>query len=260
MENSQETKSVSTTTGSGFSRLGGANSTRVLIAVNMIPAVGVLFFGWDAFNVVFLFWLENLVIGLFAVLKMVAAGSGQISMANLIKQIPVGQLRSRISNRVDASQLKSTKISPPATINFFLVPFFCVHYGGFMLGHGIFIVFLLGDGEAAFREGGFAGILSSSWHYWMWAALAGLVLEHGREFLSDYLGKGKNKQTSAILQMFAPYGRIIVMHLVIIVGGFLLISWGLPRLMAVLLVVAKTLMELANKKLQRAAAQRALTD
>ena len=60
--------------------------------------------------------------------------------------------------------------------------------------------------------------------------------------------------------MFAPYGRIVVMHLVIIVGGFLLISLGLPRLMAVLLVVAKTLMELANKKLQRAADLGALTD
>ena len=110
MKNPQEPKPISTTAGSGLSRLRGANSTRVLIAVNTIPAVGVLFFGWDAFNVVFLFWLENLVIGFFAVLKMVTAGSGQINIANLVKQIPMVQLRSSVSSRVDAAQMKSTKV------------------------------------------------------------------------------------------------------------------------------------------------------
>ncbi|MFP6672620.1 MAG: DUF6498-containing protein [Pirellulaceae bacterium] len=264
MENPQETKSISTTTGSGLSRLwGGANSTRVLIAVNVIPVVGVLFFNWDAFNVVFLFWLENLVIGLFTVLKMVTADPGKMSMremgglfASMIPNTKFSQHLDRLPDEVDVSL---GPVSSRASL-FFLVPFFCVHYGIFMLGHGLFIVFLLGDGEASFRDGGFAGILSSSWHHWMWVALAGLVLEHGREFLVDYLGREKNKQTAAIFQMFTPYGRIIVMHLVIIAGAFSVVSLRLPRLIAVLLVVAKTLMELVRKKRQRAADLGALTD
>jgi len=263
MENPQEMKSISTATGSGLSRLGGASSTRVLIAVNVIPAVGVLFFDWDAFNVVFLFWLENLVIGFFAVLKMVTANPGKMSMremgglfASIIPNTKFSQHLDRLPDDVDVSL---GPVSSRASL-FFLVPFFCVHYGIFMLGHGFFIVFLLGDGEAGFREGGFVGILTSSWHHWMWVALAGLALEHGREFLVDYLGRGKNKQTAAIFQMFTPYGRIVLMHLVIIAGAFLVVSLGLPRLIAVLLIVVKTLMELASKKRQTAADLGALTD
>ena len=157
MENPQETKSISMATGSGLSRLwGGANSTRVLIAVNVIPVVGVLFFDWGAFNVVFLFWLENLVIGFFAVLKMVTADPGKMSMremgglfASMIPKTKFSQHLDRLPDDVDVSL---GPVSSRASL-FFLVPFFCVHYGIFMLGHGFFIVFLLGDGEAGFREG-----------------------------------------------------------------------------------------------------------
>lgn len=262
MANSDDVKSVSGNPGSGLSTLADANSTRVLIAVNVVVAAGVLFFGWDAFNVVFLFWLENLVIGLFTVLKMVTVDSGKMSMREMgslfTSIIPDKKFSQKLDRLPDDVEVSLGPVSSSALL-FFLVPFFCVHYGIFMLGHGFFIVFLLGDGVAGFQEGGFVGILSSSWHYWMWAALAGLILEHGREFMVDYLGKGKNKQTAAVFQMFAPYGRIVLMHLVIIAGAFLVISLGLPRLIAVLLVVAKTLLELANKKRQRAANLKALS-
>jgi hypothetical protein len=50
------------------------------------------------------------------------------------------------------------------------------------------------------------------------------------------------------------------MHLVIIAGAFLVVSLGLPRLIAVLLIVVKTLMELVRKKRQRVADLGALTD
>ena len=33
------------------------------IALNLIPVVGVLFWGWSAFALIFLYWLENLVVG-----------------------------------------------------------------------------------------------------------------------------------------------------------------------------------------------------
>ena len=118
-----------------------------------------------------------------------------------------------------------------------------------MLVHGAFIFFLLGRG---FPEVEINGILSFVWHNWMWIALVGLFFEHAREFSADYLGKGENRKTTAIIQMIAPYGRIIVMHVVIIAGGFLLVFLRLPRLMAILLVVAKIMIELAKKRQQTA--------
>jgi hypothetical protein len=38
-------------------------SVWALIAANLVPLGGVLFAGWSAFEVVFLYWLENLIIG-----------------------------------------------------------------------------------------------------------------------------------------------------------------------------------------------------
>jgi uncharacterized protein DUF6498 len=34
-----------------------------LIAVNMIPLFGVLFFGWSLFSIMFFSWIENGIIG-----------------------------------------------------------------------------------------------------------------------------------------------------------------------------------------------------
>ena len=39
----------------------------------MVPLWGVLFFNWDAFYIVLLYWAENLVIGFYNILKMVLA-------------------------------------------------------------------------------------------------------------------------------------------------------------------------------------------
>ena len=37
----------------------------LLVAANLVPLAGVLFWGWQVKQVVFLYWAENIVIGLF---------------------------------------------------------------------------------------------------------------------------------------------------------------------------------------------------
>jgi Family of unknown function (DUF6498) len=44
-----------------------------LIAVNTIPLFGVLFFGWSLFSIMFLYWLENGIVGFFNVFKIALA-------------------------------------------------------------------------------------------------------------------------------------------------------------------------------------------
>jgi hypothetical protein len=41
-----------------------------LILANLIPLFGVLFAGWQVFDVVMVFWVENVIIGLINLLKM----------------------------------------------------------------------------------------------------------------------------------------------------------------------------------------------
>lgn len=45
-------------------------SVVVLILANLIPLVGVLFWDWSVFEVVVLYWLENVIIGGIYILKM----------------------------------------------------------------------------------------------------------------------------------------------------------------------------------------------
>ena len=46
-----------------------------LVAVNLVPLVGVAFLGWRLYDVMLLYWLENGVIGAFTLARMVTAGS-----------------------------------------------------------------------------------------------------------------------------------------------------------------------------------------
>lgn len=40
-----------------------------IVAANLVPLAGVLYFGWDLFMVLLLFWFDNVVIGLFTVAR-----------------------------------------------------------------------------------------------------------------------------------------------------------------------------------------------
>ena len=45
-------------------------SILMLIVVNLFPIIGVIFLGWNIFEVVILYVLETFIIGLFNILKM----------------------------------------------------------------------------------------------------------------------------------------------------------------------------------------------
>ena len=87
-------------------------SVVILIAANLAPLYGVLFLGWQVFPLLFLYWFENVIIGLFNLLKMVAC-----------------KPRDRLSKK--------------ARIGAML--FFCIHYGLFTFVHGIFVFVVFGS-------------------------------------------------------------------------------------------------------------------
>lgn len=83
-----------------------------LIGVNLIPIVGVVFFGWDVASIMLLYWSENVVIGFYNVLRMIKA-QGKASKYG--------------------SQGKAGTIF-----------FFIIHYGMFTFVHGMFVASLFG--------------------------------------------------------------------------------------------------------------------
>jgi hypothetical protein len=188
-------------------------SAWVLIAANLIPAGGVLLFGWGVFDVLLLYWTENVVIGVFNVLRMLMA-----QPAN-----PASWLAKLL-----------------------LVPFFVVHYGMFTAVHGFFLVAFFQEQTTGWDLPGPAGSLSETLFGVLAAVIArpgallvigSLVLSHGYSFFANYLGRGENLKASLQQLMTQPYARIIVMHITIIGMGFLVILTG-TRVVGVLLLVA----------------------
>jgi hypothetical protein len=209
---------------SGFWR--GLVPAVLLVAFNLIPLAGVLWFGWDLFSILVLYWLESGVIGVVNVLR-IARAEGEA---------PSGTSRVTLRGRAGGNAPRGC-----------LVPFFVLHYGIFWVVHGVF-VFLMP--VFAVMGGMFSGrrpeVPRTTLTYeGIVLALVALTAFHLLSYWFDYIGRGEYLRTSPGAQMFRPYGRVVVLHLTILVGAFLLFASGQPILLVALMVVLKTVIDLA---------------
>jgi hypothetical protein len=206
----------------------------LLVAVNLVPLVGVLFFHWSVATVLVAYWLENGVIGVINVPKILIAGRDS---------------RSRSSSRAAPG----------------LALFFIFHYGLFWVVHGVF-VFVLTSLSGVLTTG-FFGVLSPTGPFSdgtldgtiptsvtntsgvslptvAFMALL-LLISHGTSFFVNYIGRGEFRRTTPQAQMFQPYGRLVILHVTIVIGAFFVIFLGQPVALVALLVLLKTLFDLA---------------
>jgi hypothetical protein len=172
--------------------------------------------------------------------------------------------------------------STPVMARLQLVPraglsiFFLVHYGLFWLGHGFFVFALpmfSGMATGSFGSGacdspifpepgefpmpiGDAGTCGGAFGEVAWGSVligaAALFLSHGASFLLNYVGNGEYQRTSAPRQMSSAYGRVIVLHLTILFGGFVVAFLGAPIGLLLVLVVLKTALDLGLHRREHA--------
>jgi hypothetical protein len=211
-----------------------------LVVANAIPLLGVVFLGWSLWTILVIYWVENGIVGLLNIPRILLAEG---------KLLP---------GRVGVGYRSWAVQSVPAVGRTGLAVFFAFHYGMFWLVHGVFVLVLpgftgfFGDSgpslpvplpwaiSAGPAGGGPFGAID-------WSAVAlgafGLFLSHGASFAINYLGRGEFRRTWAAAQMVAPYGRVMVLHLTIVLGGLAIAFLGAPVLLLVILVVAKTLFD-----------------
>lgn len=203
----------------------------LLIAANLIPVVGVLFWGWSAFEIVALYWFENVVIGAVNILKLATACGEGRRHPNLAKHIQI--------TPTPGILLHGAKL--------FMIPFFTFHYGMFCFVHGMFVFILLG-GKGGDIPGGnpvagmtemIGSIFSSGGGWFVLAIIASHLLSFGYHFI----GKGEFRHASTSQVMAAPYGRIVVLHLAIIFGAFVTAALGSPVFMLLLLIAGKIILD-----------------
>jgi hypothetical protein len=111
-----------------------------------------------------------------------------------------------------------------------LIGFFLVHYGIFMTVHGVFLYTFFRVPRLALVQ-------------WLLTTLL-LFTSHGVSYLVYFLGRGEYRAISPSQQMARPYGRILLMHITIILGGVLLQTLHAPPALLVLLVALKIAIDL----------------
>lgn len=266
-----------------YRRTAGERSAVALVLANAIPLIGVLFFGWSLWTILVIFWLENGIVGLWNIPRILMARG---SMAQALQDMSEEAAFNATGNARAAAELRSRwqaaqgllaqqrsggsgMVNPVGAFllnagsagRALMAVWFLVHYGVFWLGHGVFVFalpnFAFTSGPVCLDSlpGGFPtdatlapSCAASPFGEIVWSnvAFAGvaLFLSHGASFFLNYIGKKEYLTTVAVRQAFAPYGRVVILHLTILFGAFIVAILGAPIGLLLLLVVLKTAFDL----------------
>jgi len=181
----------------------------ILILLNAVPVYGVFNWGWQSFDLIFLYWLENIIIGIFMIFRII---------------------------------LRHYNHAVELAMPLFMAPFFTVHYGLFCYGHGTFVIGLFGK---ALTGGELAGMdipeiiipLIETRHLF-WPVVA-LFVYQLIDWLRDTKERGFGSDSIKDLTT-APYRRIIILHISIIASGFAMNALNEPLAGLLLLIAFKT--------------------
>ena len=226
----------------GWYRIASSSGAVVaLIVANAIPLYGAVFLGWNVWVILIVYWLENGIVGFFNVLKILRA-EGPVDPTS------TWQMNGRPMNVVGRGAIAG---------------FFVIHYGIFWVVHGVFVLTMpLFAGIGAELpvphvivevNGDFLGTTSPpgadmTAGFELGAvllAVVALAISHGVSYWFNYLRRGEYRRTSPAVQMFVPYGRLVVLHVTIIIGGLAIAFTGAPAAALAILVVLKTAMDIA---------------
>ncbi len=181
--------------------------TNILLLIVLV-AIGKI----DASTILFGYFLESIIIGVFNAVKMYRCNSTGDNTKNKL----------------------------------FLIGFFLFHYGFFIAVQSIFLFAIFGISDNSLIKEPFNLITN----YKTVLALEGmnimlLVLAVGQVFkyYFDFIVPKKYEQFTTSEIMFKPYARIFIQQFVVIIGGFFIIFSVAPILTAILLILIRSLID-----------------
>ena len=195
-----------------------------LVAANLVPLLGVLFLGWDIGMILTVYWIENGIVGVINVAKMARAAGDP------------------------------ARVEWPSRAYAMLA--FAGNYGAFWLVHGI----LVGGIAGLARGGGGGGVVGTGAFQGpggipfgaagldplaLGLTALALTLSHGVSYFVNFIGRGEYRSVTVEAQSNAPYGRMLVLHVTIVVGSFAMVAAHAPAGLIVVMVVLKIVLDLA---------------
>lgn len=191
-----------------------------LVGANCLPLGGVLFLGWDIPTVLFVYWLESMIIWLFSAIKLFMAGykSGVMIYGAMMFTITYPILLYVFLLVIRATVMMMSGDTITAANN---------PYNSSIIDQVIYL----------FTN--FSGSIILS--------MISLLASHTYSFLTNFLGKKEYKsdrhQTFNDL-MYAPYKRVVAMYVTLLGGSILAAIFSAPQAFIIVLVVMKIIADL----------------
>lgn len=195
-------------------------ATVALVAANLVPLAGVIWWGWDAFLLLCLYWAETAAIGFWTIL-----------------QIMTLQFENRSAARGAFAALSYGV-------------FFTIHSGIFMSVHMIFLWSIFSGKWSADVHGVQEFIRVIIIRTGLWIPLVALFAARGAFFVNDVVNRfvfaragPDGPRDDAVGRVVAAfYQRIVLMHVAIILGGIAAVKLG-SLAPLVVLILAKTALD-----------------
>ena len=165
-------------------------SLAVMALANLLPVLGFVFSDWNLYELMTLYWVENVIIGVFTVLKMLSVDNDSV-----------------------ADDKEILTAVPPFMVYFLLC------FGQVILIQVIFQKFLPPlSPEETWLEGWhrMGDFFNFAFVQLKWVVLA-MALSHGFSFVYDYNLGGEKYRTTLRKLWFLPGGRLIVMMTIIMI-------------------------------------------
>lgn len=209
-----------------------------LAAYTVLPLAGVLLLGWDWREIVLLYWLENISLGVATVIRMLRSAEAP---GGARADAPSGDGAEHVgAEHVVAEHLveQRVKARPPRDNGdaSSLASFFALHYGIFTLVHGVFVVLLV--------MGAFVPTPAPETPLNWVSALIVWVIGGTAQVLAARFGPPP-EQTAPRL-MLSAYGRMIVLHVSLIVDIALIATFDWPPVAAIFLIGLHALVNAAG--------------
>ncbi len=188
--------------------------------------IGLIFFNWKPEVIIFAYLFETVIIGVIHIIKMISV----------------------------AIFSEKEKASPDKKSPWFVIPFFCFHFFFFIAVQMIFVFLFLDIENLELSKGPF-GLFHNFITLFsmpdMQEAYLIIILNNIFHTIKTFYTTGKYSESTISELFMQPYLRIFVQQFVAILGGFLFMFTGAPKLIALLLIGIKTLVDLIGVSLPK---------
>jgi hypothetical protein len=199
-----------------------------VLAASLVPLAGVLWFGWSASTFLLVFWGETLL-----------SGTANVARIGLHRRLT--RARGHFRRQLQESSRRNHGKEQPGRETTFLAEYATVLYV-FTLAHGLFLgLFLLMLDRNWLTNG------PSPWHIDVESfrtAILAVAAITVFELLYDLLGVGQQPFSWLKERVQVALGRVVILHLVVIFGAFLMMRFETPMSFLGILVGLKALMDL----------------